>query len=591
MSRAEAVRSPFDAHLVALLDELREVDAGEVATYIPELGRAEPGWFSICVCTTDGHVYEVGDSDVDFTIQSISKPFVFGAALEARGRDAVLERVGVEPSGKAFNAIVVDDRNRPFNPMVNAGAIVTTAMVDTEERIVDCLGRYAGRSLTVDESVYESERASGDRNRAIAFLMRSFGAIDADVDAAVDRYFRQCAVSVTCRDLAVMAATLANRGCNPVTGVVALAERYVEGVMSVMTTCGMYDASGEWMLRVGLPAKSGVAGGVLAVLPGQFGIGVFSPRLDSRGNSTRGIKVCERIAGDFDLHPMRFQPDITAVVRRSYTCAETRSNHLRTRAEADLLVDHGRAVRVFELQGELFVATAERVFRQVIAALDDTDIVVLDCKRVTRTDDAAQQMLEQMRAALEAGGCTLVIADADGQPDVDIALEWCEDRILERFAPAAAGETTDLAAQELLRGLNSDALAALTAASRSHLLAEGEVLFKQGDPADSVFFIHSGALSVLLPLGDNEGIEASSRRLARLGPGLAVGEMALVGDSVRSADVTAAQDSILTELPTAAVAALGATHPGLTTQLQVNLARVLADRLRQANEQLRLLAR
>ena len=139
--------------------------------------------------------------------------------------------------------------------------------------------------------------------------------IDTDADATVDRYFRQCAVSVTCRDLAVMAATLANRGRNPLTRQVALDERYVESVLSVMSTCGMYDASGEWMFRIGLPAKSGVAGGLLAVLPGQLGIGLFSPRLDGHGNSTRGIKMCERIAADFDLHPMHFQPDVGGVVR------------------------------------------------------------------------------------------------------------------------------------------------------------------------------------------------------------------------------------------------------------------------------------
>ncbi|MFI5042122.1 MAG: glutaminase A, partial [Acidimicrobiales bacterium] len=318
------VPAPLRSYLGALLDEFRSEEAGDIATYIPELGRADPDWFSICICTADGQVYEVGDFGVEFTIQSMSKPFVYGAALEHVGRDEVLARVGVEPSGNPFNAILVDDTNRPFNPMVNAGAIVTTAMVDSERHILDVLGRYGGRDLAVDEAVYRSELASGDRNRAIAFLMRSFGVIDGDADAAVDRYFRQCSVSVTCRDLAVMAATLANRGRNPVTDVVALDETHVGSVLSVMSTCGMYDASGDWMFRIGLPAKSGVSGGVLAVLPGQLGLGVFSPRLNEFGNSTRGIKVCERIAADFDLHPMRFQPDVRAVIRRSYTCAEAR---------------------------------------------------------------------------------------------------------------------------------------------------------------------------------------------------------------------------------------------------------------------------
>jgi glutaminase len=591
VERFDAARSPLRSYLTSLLDEFRHVDAGEVATYIPELGRADPEWFSICLCTTDGHVYEVGDSRVEFTIQSISKPFVYGAALEERGRDEVLVRVGVEPSGNPFNAILVDDLNRPFNPMVNAGAIVTTAMVETEQGIVEILARYAGRELTVDESVYESERASGDRNRAIAFLMRSFGVIDTDADATVDRYFRQCAVSVTCRDLAVMAATLANRGRNPLTGQVALDERYVESVLSVMSTCGMYDASGEWMFRIGLPAKSGVTGGLLAVLPGQLGIGLFSPRLDGHGNSTRAIKVCERIAADFELHPMHFQPDVGGVVRSSYTCAEVRSSRLRTTAEVEILVERGRVARILELQGELYFGTAERLFRQVIAVLDEADTVVLDCKRVTSIDDPAERMLQQLRAALDAVGCTLQLADIQGQPDVDALIEWCEDRILEDFFSTADAATTDLAAQELLRGLSSEELAAISTATRRFSIPAGEVLFKRDDPADSVFFILIGALTVLLPVGDSDAADDTTRRLARLGAGVAVGEMALAGDSGRSADVVAAQDTVVAELSTEALATCAADHPGLLTHLHVNLARVLADRLRRANEQLRLLAR
>ena len=590
MSRTGADLSPLQSYLAAVLNELRGADAGEVASYIPELSRANPAWFSICVCTADGYVYEVGDSRVEFTIQSISKPFVYGAALQRHGHSEVLARVGVEPSGNPFNAILVDDTNRPFNPMVNAGAIVTTAMIDTDSTILAALSRYAGRPLTVDESVYESERVSGDRNRAIAFLMRSFGVIDADADAAVDRYFRQCSVSVTCRDLAVMAATLANRGRNPLTNIEALNERHVENVLSVMSTCGMYDASGEWAYRIGLPAKSGVAGGVLAVLPGQFGISVFSPRLDANGNSTRGIKACERIAADLDLHPMRFQPDVQAVIRRTYTCAQARSNRLRTAEEAQLLAEHGDLARVFELHGELYFATAERVFRHVLASLDAVDMLVLDRSRVTRADEAATRMLDELRAALDAVGCTLVLAGAYGQPDIDTALEWCEDRILRRFGITPVTETTELRSQELLRGLTESELAAVIEATRWHRLPAGEMLFKHGDPADSVFFILSGSVTALLPRGDAEASDTPSRRLARLGAGVTVGEMALVGDQGRSADVMAAQDTQLAELPTAALSACTAIHPNLGTKLHLNLARILADRLRRANEQLHLLS-
>jgi glutaminase len=249
---------------------------------------------------------------IDDVWMGVSKPFVFGMALEERGREAVMSHVGVEPSGNAFNAIAVDDTNRPFNPMVNAGAIVTTGLIARTdpshalERVVDVFSAFAGRQLSVDESVYRSESATGDRNRALGFLMKSFGVLDGDVETAVDLYFKQCSLLVTARDLAVMAATLANRGMNPITGTRAIDEEYVENVLSVMSTCGMYDYAGEWGYRVGLTAKSGVAGAVVAVLPGQFGIGVFSPPLDAKGNSVRGILACRDLANELGLHAFEF---------------------------------------------------------------------------------------------------------------------------------------------------------------------------------------------------------------------------------------------------------------------------------------------
>ena len=262
---------------------------------------------------------------------------------------------------------------------------------------------------------------------------------------------------------------------------------------------------------------------------------------------------------------------------------------MRTAAEADLLGAHGNAARVFELQGELFVGTIERVLRELLDAVEESDLLVLDCKRVTRTDDAAVRLLAEMRTELAAAGCTLVLADAPGPPDVDAALEWCEDRILDRAGATGAVTATDLGVQELLRGLDPSELDAIRAVVRSHELPAGAVLFKHGDPADSVFFIHAGALSVMLPTGDELDGEQPGRRLARLGPGVTVGEMALAGDSVRSADVVVAEDALLTELTTAALASLGSAHPRVVARLNATLAQVLADRLRRANEHLRLL--
>lgn len=282
---------------------------GEVATYIPELGKADPEQFGIALATADGRVFSTGDCDVPFTIQSISKPFTFGMAVEELGHERVARHVGVEPSGDAFNAIQLQGgTNRPFNPMVNSGAITVTALLHsrhgdrTFDLILDRLSDAAGRRLSVDRSVYESERRTGHRNRAIAHLLLNFGMVHDEAEVALDIYFQQCSILVTCRDLAVMAATLANMGTNPSTDTPVYDLRSVRSMLAIMFTCGMYDYSGEWAYRVGVPAKSGVAGGVLAVVNRQLGIATFSPRLDARGNSRRGIEVCVELASRFGLH-------------------------------------------------------------------------------------------------------------------------------------------------------------------------------------------------------------------------------------------------------------------------------------------------
>ncbi len=305
--------SPIEDLLHRVYDKYRDLRDGEIATYIPELTKANPEWFGMCIASVDGRVWEIGDSRQEFTIQSISKPLVFGMALEAHGRDETMKRVGVEPSGEAFNAIVLDEHtNRPFNPMVNAGAIATTALVTgatAEERRAKLLAKFsaaAGRPLTIDEAVFNSERSTGNRNRAIAYLMLNFGMIPENVDEVLDLYFQQCSVLVSARDLAIMAATLANVGTNPVTGEDVFEMPYVKDMLAVMFTCGMYDYSGEWAYRVGVPAKSGVAGGVMAVVNRQLGIATFSPRLDARGNSCRGIQSCVEIADELGLHVFDF---------------------------------------------------------------------------------------------------------------------------------------------------------------------------------------------------------------------------------------------------------------------------------------------
>src|SRR3974390_574624 len=243
----QAALSPLYRFLSRCHAEFREDNSGAVADYIPELKKADPSHFGVSIVTMDGHVYEVGDSSVPFTIQSISKAFVFALALDTLGADRVEAVIGVEPSGDAFNSIRLRPDNRPYNPMVNSGAIACSALIhkargsEAFECISDALGRFAGRELAVDEAVFASERETGDRNRAIAYLLRNYAVLDGDVGEVLDVYFRQCSILVTARDLAVMAATLANSGVNPVTGEQVMNPYTVARTLSGMTSSGMYD--------------------------------------------------------------------------------------------------------------------------------------------------------------------------------------------------------------------------------------------------------------------------------------------------------------------------------------------------------------
>ena len=303
----------WQSALEELYEKYRHLDEGQVANYIPELAKADPDWFGISVVTCEGQRYSVGDWDKFFTIQSVSKPFVYGMALEDFGRKAVSEKVGVEPTGDPFNAIEVDQLSkRPLNAMVNAGALATSSLIRGDSpshrfnRLLTHFSRYSGRRMSADMSVFLSEKSSGHRNRAIAHLMLNFGVLDSQVEEILDLYFQQCSLLVNAQDLATMAGTLANRGVNPVSGDIALNPEYIQDLLTVMFTCGLYDYAGEFAYKVGLPAKSGVGGGMIAVSPGRAGIGVFSPRLDKHGNPVRAVRVCEELSKRFGLHI--FQP-------------------------------------------------------------------------------------------------------------------------------------------------------------------------------------------------------------------------------------------------------------------------------------------
>ena len=296
---------PDPAVVAQLLTEAHEryrgVETGHVADYIPALAKASTDWFGLSVVGVKGAEHSVGDSGVEFSIQSISKPFVFALACEALGQDVVRRRVGVNNTGLPFNSVMAIELNpdRTMNPMVNAGAIATTSLVPgatADEKwqfIHDGLSRFAGHRLELDDEVYASEAQTNDHNRGIAILLRGYDRMYWDPVEITDVYTRQCSLRVSVRDLAAMGATLANGGVNPVTRERVIGAQVCKRVLAVLATTGLYEQSGEWLYEIGLPAKSGVSGGIVTVSPGKGGLATFSPPLDAAGNSVRGQLATE----------------------------------------------------------------------------------------------------------------------------------------------------------------------------------------------------------------------------------------------------------------------------------------------------------
>jgi glutaminase len=297
---------------------------GKNADYIPALAKVDPKIFGIALVTVDGRVYTAGDMKSEVSIQSISKVFTLALVMEQMGPDAIEKNVGVDATGQPFNSIVAIEQYRgaEMNPLVNPGAIATTSMVRGANRdaiwrsILSYYSDFAGRPLMVNQEVYKSEAETNQRNQALASLMYAYGHIKENPAQATDIYTEQCSVSVNARDLAVMAATLANGGKNPMTGKVVMKQENVAEVLSVMATAGLYDDSGKWLYKTGAPAKSGVGGGLIAVIPGKFGIAAIAPPLDQAGNSVKGQLAIEEVIRALGANPYDAKP-ATATVTAS----------------------------------------------------------------------------------------------------------------------------------------------------------------------------------------------------------------------------------------------------------------------------------
>lgn len=302
----------FSKEINRIYSASKKNKSGKVATYIPQLGRVNPEYYGVSACTINGQRHSVGDSNVNFCIQSISKPINYCIILEEHGEEKVHKHIGREPSGIGFNGLVLNNKHLPHNPMINAGAIMSCSLIKPELEMADRFdhvmkywSRLSGNSSVVfNNSVYLSERLTADRNFALGYFMRENKAFPENTNLidTLEFYFQCCSIELNAEGMANVAATLANAGICPITGERVLEPDTVKNCLSLMYSCGMYDFSGEFAFAIGLPAKSGVAGGLMVVVPNLLGICIYSPRLDELGNSVRGIDFCKELIKTFNFH-------------------------------------------------------------------------------------------------------------------------------------------------------------------------------------------------------------------------------------------------------------------------------------------------
>ncbi|MGB9391770.1 MAG: glutaminase [Xanthobacteraceae bacterium] len=528
-----ASATPLHRFLIGCHAEIQKDNSGAVASYIPELKKSDPNHFGISLATIDGHIYEVGDCNVPFTIQSISKAFVFALALELLGAKTVEAIIGVEPSGDSFNSIRLRPDNRPHNPMVNTGAIACSGLIHR----------------TKGKNAFDYIRA------------------------ALGRF------------------AVANNGVNPVTGEEVMKPYAVARTLSIMTSSGMYDFAGEWVYRVGMPAKSGVGGGIVAALPAQLGLGTFSPPLDLHGNSVRGLRICEALSAHFGLHMLNRTGDVRASIIADYDIGSITSRRSRKPRDQQILEEHHEKVRVIELLGALAFATIDYVSRRL--AERPTQILIIDFRRVASLTHAAGLLLAEFLRNGSGATTTVLagiepksaiwstinrlIADIDKVrtlPLLDEAIEWAEDQIIFRYGGhIAVASPVSLKEQALLAGLTDEELADLSKLGTQRSYPAGKHIVSAGEPATSLFFLQSGMVSVKLPSGV---------RLASLDEGMAFGEMTLLNEP-RSADVCADTHVACLELPIEKFNRFRQEHPRIAERIARNLAAILAKRLILAN--------
>lgn len=606
MKRNSLIPLPLDIFLTNIYSNVLLNKSGKTADYIPELSRVNPNQFGIALASSDGYIHEIGDSLQEFTIQSISKAFAYSLALELVGEKEVNKIIGVEPSGEAFNSIRFQNDNRPFNPMINAGAIACTALICSVEKskafkkIQKIMSDFAGRNLSLDEKVFKSENATGDRNRAIAWLLKNNKIIKTNVEQSLVTYFKQCSLLVSARDLATMGATLACNGINPVTKKRVISVENALKTMSIMVSSGMYDYSGEWVYRVGFPAKSGVGGGIIAALPSQFGLGTFSPPLDRQGNSVRGIEVCKRISSYYNLHILEIEGNIKDSIVASYNLQNIRSSTERKEKNIKILEKFGAKAHVYELAGSINFMSVDYIVRR-LQELDEKEFIILSMRKVSQLSSGADKLLDAFIQTLNSLSTKIIFSDIEFNSQTwnkifgslgnmednktrlfennNEAIRWVEDFLIQKYSTdEKVNINENLKEQFLFKALSNSDLDFLKERMIEKKFKKNVKIISKGDEADGIYFLQSGKVDIAINL---------QKSLTTLNAGTCFGEFALIEPkSKRSANVTTLTECTCFYLPLKILDSIQQSRKQIIETLLKNLALLLIKRLKDCNSKI-----
>ena len=637
--------SPLHRYLADMVDSLRPMTAGTVNPVTETATQPDIQKFGITLTTVNGQQYSSGDADHKFAIQSIAKVFAYGLALDDLGPTQVGKKIDVEPSGDPFNEISLQrNTGRPANPMINAGAIATVGLIKGRggvdrisriSRIMDLAADGSPGQLEINRTVFHAENIAGDRNRALAWLLRSFEIIDSDPEPVVQDYFLECSTDVTTENLSMMAATLANKGINPVTGREVFTEETTRQVLGVMMTCGMYDAAGNWMIDIGLPAKSGVDGGIMVVVPGQLGIGVYSAPLDQHGNSVRGAAAIRRVTRDLGLHYAEASPLGGSTLRAHYSLADASLGVVRSTELSRITSQFGDRCQILEVSGDLGFAETETMARTIVEMDEDVTMVVIDFQGVDDFGRAAILILASLTSSWRASGKDIIFIDwgetlvehilefvkvrddlevpdprdkakaaSAGQLDFpwdsetptekitgefrlfdnrSAALEWAELRLAQRYARQILqidDTPREPGTAPVFDFLDDHDVNVLAGYMELRSYTADTIIRRVGQPFGGIYFIRSGRVEL-----EAEGPGDTRYRHVYLSPGSTFGEFALSYTGQQLTTIRAIDDVEVLVLSAQTIAHIEKTEPHLAIRLWTAIAREAYTVLEQSSRE------